>query len=229
MAVRTEGPAPYAPPAAVISLIDRYRNRVLQTPITLEVLTRAGVTESLAPRTLQALKLLDLIGEDGQPTGNFEALRRVPQNEYQQLFREFLESAYQDVFAYIDPATDDETRLRDAFRGYKPHGQQGRMVTLFLGLCEHAGIERPVPTKPKAGTPRTAKPQKTPRRTGATGRTTARWEDGGRALPPALAGLLESLPKDGEAWSQERRDRFLATLPAVLDFCFQIERPEKGE
>jgi len=223
MAVRTEGPAPYAPPASVISLIDRYRDRGLQTPITLDVLSRAGVTESLAPRTLQALKLLDLIEEDGQPTQNFETLRLAPATEYQQRFREFLESAYQDVFAYTDPEKDSDTAIRDAFRGYEPRGQQARMVTLFLGLCEHAGMQRPEQKTTKA--PRTAPPRRTTRKETGTGRRNGKKESA-RSYPPLLAGLLESLPKDGGSWRQEDRDRFLAALPVVLDFCFPVEQDE---
>lgn len=36
--------------------------------------------------------------------------------------------------------------LRDAFRGYEPSGEQGRMVMLFLGLCEAAGIVKSAAT-----------------------------------------------------------------------------------
>jgi hypothetical protein len=35
-------------------------------------------------------------------------------------------------------------------------------------------------------------------------------------LPPALAGLLESLPKDG--WTVGERDKFVTMFKAVLDY-----------
>ena len=41
-------------------------------------------------------------------------------------------------------------------------------------------------------------------------------------LPPALSGLLQSLPASGQGWTQERRDAFVATFGAVIDFCFPI-------
>ena len=44
--------APYAPAAAVTGFLHAFRDKTLPTPITLEVLTRAGVSPSLAPRTL---------------------------------------------------------------------------------------------------------------------------------------------------------------------------------
>ena len=41
-------------------------------------------------------------------------------------------------------------------------------------------------------------------------------------LPPALAGLLESLPDASEGWSRDDRQKFLTTFQAVLDFCIPV-------
>lgn len=243
--------APYAPAKAVLSIIDRFRNRGLQAPIDLEVLVRAGVSDSLAPRTLQALKLLDLIDEAGNPTDTFEALRLARGEEYQQRFAEFLRGAYSDVFQYVDPAEDDEESVRDAFRAYEPRGQQGRMVSLFLAMAEHAGLRDPArftggnggrpPTSRRATAPapRPRPARATPERetpppayspppppsgygqAGGVGRSAA------EGLPPAVAGLLASLPAEGEAWTQTKRDRFLATFSAVLDFVYPVVPEEQ--
>ena len=48
MPIRTGGPAPYAPPATVLHVLHALRDRGLTTPITSDVLLRAGVGDSLA-------------------------------------------------------------------------------------------------------------------------------------------------------------------------------------
>jgi hypothetical protein len=239
--------APYAPAKTVLSIIDRFRNRGLQVPIDLEVLSRAGVSESLAPRTLQALRLLDLIDEAGNPTDTLDALRLARSDEYQQRFAAFLRTAYSDVFQYVDPVEDDEECIRDAFRAYEPRGQQGRMVSLFVAFAEHAGLRDPAKFSASNGE-RTPAPRRTtpaalrsrPIRA-AGGRETPpvtlpssaqEQTDGLRrypseGLPPALAGLLASLPQQGEAWTQAQRDRFLTTFGAVLDFVYPVVPDEQ--
>lgn len=140
MSVTADKAAPYAPASAVIDLIQRHRNRGLPSPINAEVLARAGVSESLIPRTLQALIVLDLIDDQGAPSRTLEGIRLAPEAEYKQRLSEWLKSAYADVLKFVDPAMDDETRVRDAFRNYQPIGQQSRMITLFLGLMAAAGM-----------------------------------------------------------------------------------------
>src|SRR5277367_1864096 len=84
MAVTKDKPGPYATTSSITDFIDRYRNRGMTAPIDAEVLARAGVSDSLIPRTLQTLYVLELIGEDGKPTETLEALRRSPEPEFKQ-------------------------------------------------------------------------------------------------------------------------------------------------
>ena len=100
---------------------------------------RAGVSQSLVPRTVQALQMLDLIDADGRPTQTFESIRVASEPDYKQRLVEWLDGVYADVIEFVDPSRDDETKIRDAFRLYQPHGQQPRMVSLFLGLYAAAG------------------------------------------------------------------------------------------
>ena len=155
-------PVPYAPASAVLEIISRRRHRGLPIPINADVLSRASVSASLIPRTLQALQVLDLIDGDGNPTAIFEAIRTAPEAEYQRRLEDWLEGTYAEVFTFVDPAKDDEVRIRDAFRSYNPAGQQERMVTLFVGLCTAA---RNHPRQGKRATERT-----TPRRLHVLGR-----------------------------------------------------------
>ena len=135
MAVTADKPAPYAPVKTILEIVDRYRNRGLVFPVTAEVLTRAGVPESLTSRTMQALVTLDLFKDNGNPTDTIEGIRLAPEFEYKKRLEDWLKSSYADVFKFVDPKSDDESRIRDAFRSYQPQGQQERMVALFQGGC----------------------------------------------------------------------------------------------
>jgi hypothetical protein len=243
MAVQTGQPAPYAPPQAVLSVVNRYRERGLPTPITLDVLMRAGVSESLAPRTLQALRVLDLIQEDGTPTATFEGLRRAPSAEFPARMQEFVRGAYPEVFSFVDPSTDTIDQIRDAFRPYEPFGQQARMLTLFMGLVEAAGM-RPAEAANNGGETTQRRPARRVSRPPATRprRSTNGGDQAGdgpppppRAdppppppntqsdVPPAVAGLLATLPRSGATWNQAQQERFLAAFKAVIELLYPVD------
>lgn len=229
MAVTATTPAPYAPPSAIMEVVNRFR-RGLPAPITTEVLGRAGISDSLIPRTLQALQTLDLVSDDGAATMILEGLRRAPEPEFQKRLAEWLNTTYADVLSFIDPATADEGAIRDAFRAYNPVGQQPRMVTLFIGLYTAAGVR----TAEKAATPRA--PSVRARATGiasgagkavarartSTAHAAATKNNASAEMPSALAGLMASLPKDGDGWTQADHDKFMRTFSAVLEFCYPI-------
>jgi uncharacterized protein DUF5343 len=226
MPIRTDGPAPYAPPATVLTLLKSFRDRGLTTPFTPDVLTRAGVSESLVPRTLLSLKGLDLVDEQGNPTPALEGLRKAPEADYKKRLEEIVRAVYAEAFQFTDPAKDDTNKISDAFRSYTPLGQRARMVTLFVGLCEAAGII-PEGKKPpiSAGRP-------TPRHTGRNAaprqpasvshNANVRNVDGG-FIPKPLLGLLAGMPTQEEGWGKAQRDRFLRTFEAVLDFCIPLK------
>jgi len=240
VAVTRDRSAPYTAPSAIVELINRYRNRGLPAPIDREVLARASVADGLISRTLQSLEVLDLIDEKGMPTEALEGLRLAPEAEFQSRMVDWLRGAYAEVFSFVDPSQDGETRVRDAFRSYHPVGQQSRMVALFLGLCAAAGL---VPEKPESAprpsartaSPASASPVGTPRqRTIAKRIVSERVLKGAPppnpAVPPALAGLLASLPAEGDTWTKAERAKFIAAFTAMLDFCFPVEEaaPKTG-
>jgi hypothetical protein len=233
MSVTAESPAPYAPASAVIGVVAKHREKGLPSVIDLDVLTRAGVSETLAPRTLQALKALDLITDDGKLTDTFEGLRLTSEADYQQRMGDWLRGAYADVLTYVDPETATEVQLHDAFRTYKPSGQRARMVSLFQGLFAAAGIaperKRQAPKRAPVGSGAARKPAATRAAPPADKRNPpppppppGRQE---YALPegvhPALAGLIASLPAD-RRWTQAQRDKFMAAFPVMLDYAFEI-------
>jgi hypothetical protein len=227
MPVTSDKPAPYAPAKTVLDIIDRFRERGLPLPIDVDTLGRAGVPTTLLPRVIQAIKTLDLITDDGKPTATFEAIRVAPEAEYKKRLEDWLKSTYADIFSFVDPAKDDEVRIRDAFRSYQPVGQQARMVTLFQGLCTAAGLmaEKPraaLSRPPSPGAAATARPRPTTKRTVSD---PPRHNPGSAftpTLPPSLAGLLASLPPEGQGWTADRRAKFLAAWEHVIDLCFPV-------
>lgn len=236
MPVTQAGPAPYAPPKAIMDLVLRHRNKGLPSPVDADVLARSGIADSIIPRTLQSLKILDLIGDDGSVSEAFERIRLAPEAEYRQRLTEWLNAAYADALAYIDPATAQEVDIRDAFRKYVPTGQQSRMVTLFIGLFTAAGVmperQRPATAPKLLSNGPAAKPRppsgsvSPPPRTRfrppppASGQGVSGVDLG---LPSALTGLLASLPANGEGWTEERRNKFMTAFPVILDFCYPIQ------
>jgi hypothetical protein len=225
MAVTSESSAPYTAPSALLGVINRYREKGMQAPFTADVLMRAGVADSLIPRTLQSLQILELIGEDGMPTATLEKIRKVAQSEYRDCISSWIKAVYAEIFQYVDPAKDDETRIRDAFRTYNPVGQQSRMVSLFLGLCTEAGLvdgNKKSGLKPRSQTqqPSVRKPIVRRMRFTDSVRDIPKKNLGGASLHPALGGLLESLPLQG--WTQEKREKFLRTFESVIDFVIPI-------
>lgn len=220
MPIRTGGTAPYAPPATVLQVIQAFRDRGLSSPINEDVLRRASVNESLVPRTLHSLKLLELLDKDGRPMPELEGLRRATTDEFRQRLEAIVRSVYAEVFNFADPAVDDTEKIADAFRAFDPPGQRGRMVTLFMGLCEAAGIV-PEGSVQKRG-PVFRKKTDAARRAATAGSRRGQTEIPGAiigGIDPAISGLLQKLPTNGTGWTAEDRQRWLATFTTVLDFA----------
>jgi hypothetical protein len=188
------------------------------------------VSDSLVPRTLQTFKILDLIGDDGRHTELLENFRRAPQADYQPMMAEWLKAAYEHALDVIDPATADETAIRDAFRHYNPISMQPRMITLFTSLFEAAGVrdaERPRPPPRKVNSGAGTSSSRVVVR--PTSRNTIARPPAERQPPPpppainglhpALAGLLSSLPSAERGWTKADRDRFMEAFGVVLDFA----------
>ncbi len=225
MAVTAGTTAPYAPPSAVLDIVTRHRNKGLPPVVDAAVLERSGISHSLVPRTLQALTTLDLIDADGRPTSTFEGIRLAPEADYRLRLMEWLNAAYADALAFVDPETSSESEIRDAFRHYTPAGQQARMVTLFIGLYAAAGVSRGRPRGAPQASQAPATHRVPPRAALALQRESrqhSRVLPLPSSLPAPIAGLLTKLPQEGRGWTRQQRDQLMTAFGATLDVCFPI-------
>ena len=218
----TPGHAPYASSKAVLLVIKRLRDAGLPEPLTLEGLERVGVPSTMTGTVLKALRFLGLVDEGGNRLPGFERLRRASSVDYQATLAEIIRESYINVFQSADPVRDSYEQLHDAFRGFDPGNQRPKMVRLFLGLCEEAGI---VSTQPQRH------------------RISKRSTSGGRAAlqPPTpqppqspqspqpplqptryqvIDAIVAELPSIG-TWSKPRRDRWLAAMTSAVDLIIE--------
>lgn len=162
MAITTQ--APYAATSAVVKILDTYRDTGLGGgPIDVALLGRLGLGNVVATRALHALGLLGLIDPDGRPTASLTAFKEASSSSYKQLLADVLYDVYAPVFAVTGKTMVGKTpsEIDDAFRTFKPDSLRKRMVTLFLGLCEYAGVvESPPKAKPGPKQGKPAAPRK---------------------------------------------------------------------
>src|SRR6476646_8430114 len=73
--------APYPRPNPVLTIIRRFRDKGLRVPITPSSLELIGLNYNSASQALQAIRFLELIDKDGNPTEPFEKMKRVSDDE----------------------------------------------------------------------------------------------------------------------------------------------------
>ena len=161
--------APYAPTRAAVETITRFRDRGLPAPLTPQVLETIGVAQTMAPRTLQALRFLGLLDDDDNPTELFQRIKRASTDEYKGQLAEVIRSAYIRVFSIVDPAADGDIAIADAFRAFEPSKQRVKMISLFRGLCTEAGIIEQTRQRSTTRRPRANSTQPRPKKQDAEG------------------------------------------------------------
>lgn len=173
MPLQPNGRAPYTSASAAITAIDAFRDRGLGTPVDADVLIRAGVSETIARRTVNSLIEAELLHEDGRPTETFEQFKTIrSDDEYRTALQGWLRDLYADVLQYCDPSVDDAAKVQDAFRGYQPEGQRSAMASLLIGLWEYSGL--PLPTERQSPPPSASRTSRSSTRRRSTSKTSTK-------------------------------------------------------
>jgi Family of unknown function (DUF5343) len=109
------------------------------TPRWLEV---QGIPPSDAPPVLYAYRFMGIVDEHDGLTETGLGLAQATGEDKQASLRANVEDSYSDVFHRIKPPHANIQQIREAFRDcqYEPVAMQGKMVSLFRGLCRAAGI-----------------------------------------------------------------------------------------
>ena len=225
------GFAPYAAVNNVMEVIRRRRERGLPSPLTTKALESISIPPGNISRTLQAIRFLGLMEDDGAQTELFDRLARAGEQggEYRELLGEVIKKAYHAVFAIVDPAQDGDMAIHDAFRQFVPEAQRDRMVSFFLGMCGRAGI-----TAPKGRERReTSRPQsaRQGQRRGtalqAQQQRPQQQEAEQRHIPDSdgdnrlVFAVMQQLPKNLR-WSSDRRQKWLAAIQSAVDLMVEV-------
>lgn len=132
------GIAPYAPASAVMAVIDAKRRNPALGGFSAQELATLDIRESLVPRTMQALKLLELLDDEDRTTEVFDELVSSSRPDFSSRLGALLRRVYAPVFEVVDPVLASQDDLLDVFRQFRPPSQRPRMVTLFIHLLRVA-------------------------------------------------------------------------------------------
>lgn len=226
-----ENSAPYTSIGNMLLILGRIKKGWVPGQIDKGEMERAGITASNASRTIVALQYLGLIDEDNKTTDTWKAIATATTNDYPKVLEGILRSSYPSIFElHPNPAEATDIEIGDAFKKSEPLNQRDRMVSLFRGLCQEAGL---IAGEPLTRERRTATKQKV-----ASKNDEGEHQETGvqkyKAPPPPekmpsslvwynnLGILMSRLPDPENAhWTEAEKDKWLNAFHATLDLLIK--------
>lgn len=133
---------PYGRPSAIEEIFKLIREEQNWNPsaINISTLKNLGIAPSKESLTVQSLKFLDILNEDGVPTEVFQRLR----HEFQPTLERQIQQAYKTIFDQIPVGRINQESLVKFFvrEGYVEDTAEYQGA-LFVQLCKTAGINLP--------------------------------------------------------------------------------------
>ena len=235
MSKLSENFAPYVSPGNVLAILAKIRKGWIPNQVDKGEMERVGVTKSTANRALATLQFLGLINEDdNKPTDTWKAIATSTQNDYPKVLEGILRSAYPSIFEiHPNPAEASDIDIANAFVKSEPLNQRSRMVSLFRGLCQEAGL--------MAGDPLTRERKPTTKQTSQKAAPKEKPEtETPKIKPPSpekmpsslvwyndLGTLMSRLPDpENPHWTSNDKAKWLAALQAMLDLLIKEDVSE---
>lgn len=220
---------PYAPPGTVLGIIRKWREHSLPEQVSTEWLTKNGIGLSSQPFIKRTLTFLGLTDAGSNTTEAARRLQTAASDQYLSVLEEIVRAAYVPILKVVNPSTASRTQIEDAFRGEEPQAQRPRMVALFVGLCQEAGI--PLKEPPQGGrkvngarnrvTLKVASKQ--PEAAAAPTPPPPTPVTTNRTLHPSLDYWIAEIPASGEEWTRSDFDSWLSIFSSMVERLYKIE------
>ncbi len=235
----SENFAPYTSIGNMLILLEKIRKGWTPNQVDKGEMEHVGITAGNASRTISALEYLALINEDGKPTETWKAIATSTTNDYPKVLEGILRNAYPSIFElHPTPADATDIEIGNAFAKSEPLNQRARMVSLFRGLCQEAGLIAGDPLtrerKPVSSLSNKKASEKTNTDNSVnTEIAKSRFSPPDKINPSLkwyndLETLLSRLPDpDNPKWTQAKKDSWLTALQSMLDLLIETTEESK--
>ncbi len=204
----------------------RFLQRMAEAPDELPGRIDASVLKNMSgggqSQLLIALRFFDLVmGEEDASTERLSQVVRMGENEMRSWLAEAIEARYGTAME-LSRRSGTGKQLGELFEtefGYRG-STRDKAIRFFLQAAQYCEVS----VSPHFSVPRASATRSTTRKPGRT-RDEAEETPAAAAprLDPAIQALVNKLPRAGDSWQIEDREKWLTALNAVLDIVYETD------